>query len=172
MQRTEYNKQCELINVNNQDWTIRYLSNRLWKYPSQDSRGLFMLVRKLYMRLNLRFMRNKLKPFMETRSKFYGTFEKLGQKSAFKGPPVTTLLFLNIEDSTGKSITDHLWFNMTKEFEKLSIKKGDKCSFFARASPYKKGYWGDRWEIIGQAAPPSVDLRLSRPTKIKIESLY
>ena len=114
-------------------------------------------------------MRSKLKHFVETRSRFYGIFERFGQKSAFKGPPITTLLFLDIADSQGKILTDHLWFNMTKEFEKLNLKKGDKCSFFARATVYHKGYRGNRWEIIVESDRPSVDFRLSRPTKIYLE---
>jgi hypothetical protein len=115
-------------------------------------------------------MRTKLKHFVETRSKFYGIFEKFGQKSAFRGPPVTTLLFLDITDSQGQILADHLWFNMTKEFEKLNLKKGDQCSFFAKASVYQKGYRGNRWEIIAESGEPSEDFRLSRPTKIQLEN--
>ena len=114
-------------------------------------------------------MRTKLKHFVDARSKFYGIFEKFGQKSAFKGPPVTTLLFLDITDSQGLTLADHLWFNMTKEFEKLNLKKGDQCSFFAKASVYQKGYRGYRWEIIAESGEPSVDFRLSRPTRIQLD---
>ena len=114
-------------------------------------------------------MRANLKPFVETRSKFYGTFEKFGLKSAFKGPPISTLLFLNITGPSGNILADHLWLNMTKEFEKLKLKKGDKCSFFAKASVYKRGYRGTQWEILLDSNGPSTDFRLSRPTKIKIE---
>jgi len=107
-------------------------------------------------------MRKKLGALgSKERHTFIGTFEKFGFKNAYKGPPLQTVLLLEvIEVSTGKVVTDHLWFTLTKGFEKLSLAKGDKVQFDARVAHYTKGYkrgW-DSW--------PENDYKLSYPTKL------
>ena len=71
-------------------------------------------------------------------------------------------------------ITDHLWFSLGKQFQKLNLKEGDIISFDARVAKYVKGYKGDEryfFEETGRLPPPiSTDYKLERPTKMKIES--
>lgn len=112
-------------------------------------------------------MRNKLKELgTENRKTFTGTFERFGWKSGYKGD-IPTVLLLDIKDCDGNTITDHLWFNKTKGFEKLNLVRGDIVQFNARVSEYIKGYFGYRENVY---KPAEKDYRLTYPTKlIKIE---
>jgi len=103
----------------------------------------------------------------EQRDVFTGQFKKYGIKSNFRGPSTDTLLLTNIRDGQGALVTDHLWFNLTKGFEKLgTLKEGDRVQFEARVKKYKKGYV-NRKIGIDQSA---VDYKLSHPTKmVKIQ---
>lgn len=107
-------------------------------------------------------MRGKLGALgSKERHTFIGTFERFGWKNSFKGPPKQTVLLLNVKEvSTGKVVTDHLWFTMTKGFESLSLVQGDTVRFDARVSYYTKGYKGD-WDSW-----PEDDYKLSYPTKL------
>jgi hypothetical protein len=62
-------------------------------------------------------------------------------------------------------MTDHLWFIVRKTFEALNLEPGDAIEFDAMATPYKKGYRGHRDDP--ELPPPSVDYRLSFPTKVR-----
>ena len=72
-----------------------------------------------------------------------------------------------IDVSSGKMVTDHLWFNLTKGFEALQLLEGDIVGFDARVTRYLKGYRGRREDEL---RPVGVDYRLSFPTKV--EKLY
>jgi len=74
-----------------------------------------------------------------------------------------TVLLVDIRDSNGKLICDHLWFNMTKGFEVLgTMREGDVIQFEARVKEYKKGYVNRRAGIDQSRS----DYKLSHPTKI------
>ena len=107
-------------------------------------------------------MRKKLKDLgAEDRHTFIGTFERFGFKNAFKGPPLQTVLLLDIKEATsGSFVTDHLWFTKTKGFDKLGLKQGDVVQFDARVASYTKGYQGD-WDSWLEK-----DYKLSYPTKL------
>lgn len=108
-------------------------------------------------------MRKELKKMNEERTSFVGVFERFGIKNGFKGPEKTILL-INIKDLNGKNITDHLWFNYTKGFQKLGeLKEGDVIQFDARVKKYEKGYKGYRDDVF---YPPVEDYKLSHPSKI------
>jgi len=99
----------------------------------------------------------------EQRGVFTGVFSKYGIKSNYKGPSTDTLLLVKIRDNQGALVTDHLWFNLTKGFEKLgTLKEGDRVQFEARVKKYKKGYV-NRKIGVDQSA---VDYKLSHPTKM------
>ena len=101
----------------------------------------------------------------EQRYTFVGTFVREGIKPAYKGLPLPTILLQDIKlISTDEIITDHLWFNKTKQFSKLSLHTGDIVQFDARVSVYEKGYKGYREDVF---CPVSKDYKLSYPTKIK-----
>ena len=99
----------------------------------------------------------------EQRGVFTGVFSKYGIKSNYKGPSTDTLLLTNIRDNQSTLITDHLWFNLTKGFEKLgTLRQGDIIQFEARVKKYKKGYVNRQAGIDDS----KVDYKLSHPTKI------
>jgi len=106
-------------------------------------------------------MRKELSKRYYQRDKFYGEFERFGIKTnSYTGKQERTLLFINVRDKSGKLITDHLWFNDTKGFQKANLKEGDLLRFEARIDIYMKGYEKDM-----------IDYKLSRPTNIvKIRS--
>jgi hypothetical protein len=100
-------------------------------------------------------MRTELAKIFKSRTRFTATFEKFGSRIPFRGPRLTTLLFLDVRKS-GELVTDHLWFTMNKQFERLDLQPGDKISFDARVKTYSKGRRGEF----------GYDYKLSNPTKI------
>ncbi|MGE5621287.1 MAG: hypothetical protein ACM3U0_01805 [archaeon] len=111
-------------------------------------------------------MRGRLKDMNGERRTFYGEFVRLGVKSGYKGTEETVLL-KNIYDTSGTFITDHLWFNLTKGFEKLDLKPGDRVQFDARVTSYTKGYKGRYAGILNPSkAKERSDFKLSHPGKI------
>lgn len=110
-------------------------------------------------------MRKKLQSINGKRLKFIGVFERYGTKSKWHGFPETTILIKDIYLSTASKeniVADHVWFSMTKGFEKLgNLTCGDIICFEARTTPYIKGYVNYREGIYERRT----DYRLSRPTK-------
>src|ERR1700730_11601863 len=108
-------------------------------------------------------MRKELKKIDEQRELFRGVFSKYGLKTSYRGPSTNTVLLVQIRDSRGAFICDHLWFNVTKGFEKLgALQQGEFIQFEARVKKYKKGYVNKRAGIDESAS----DYKLSHPTKI------
>ena len=103
----------------------------------------------------------------KARTRFAGTFERYGKKTGWKGREEKTVLLKNIiATDSGESVTDHLWFNLTKGFEALGeLQPGDVIEFEARVTTYKKGYWGYNEERRCEN-PPRTDYKLERPTRI------
>ena len=91
-------------------------------------------------------MRNQLRQLNGVRNTFTGTFVRYGFKSSYRGRPKTTLLLKDIKDKLGNVKSDHLWFNLTKEFDALPIEEGDRLQFDARVTEYIKGYRGWDWK--------------------------
>jgi hypothetical protein len=110
-------------------------------------------------------MRVRLGKMYGERTVFRGTFSRFGLKSAYKGPPLKTVLLINITDSSGRIVCDHLWFNFTKGFAALDLKEGDVVEFHARVKDYWKGYRGRRDDVWDK--PLEKDYKLSFPTKIR-----
>lgn len=109
-------------------------------------------------------MREALAPHHLRRMTFTGTFVRVGTKPGWKGKVQQTLLLRDIKDDAGNVLTDHLWFNMTREFAALELQEGDEVKFDARVRRYWKGYLGHR-EIYDK--PPQVDYKLSHPTQVR-----
>lgn len=110
-------------------------------------------------------MRKKLEEREGYRGTFIGKFSRKGFKNGYRGPEETILL-TEIKDMDGNYITNHLWFNYTKGFQKLGeLKEGDLIQFDARSKMYIKGYKGYRTDIY---CPLREDYKLSHPSKIKI----
>jgi hypothetical protein len=109
-------------------------------------------------------MRKELAKDSGVRKKFRAVFIRVGKKTSFKGYSEETILLKNIVDvETDKIVTDHIWFNFTKGFEKLSLAEGVVLEFEARVKEYKKGYVNSRYKINTS----TTDYKLSHPTKIK-----
>jgi hypothetical protein len=109
-------------------------------------------------------MRAALQKIDTERDSFTGVFSKYGLKSNYKGPSTSTILLVNIRDSNGHIVCDHLWFNLTKGFENTGpLAKGDVLRFEARVKRYRKGYVNQRVNIDHT----TFDYKLSHPTKIK-----
>lgn len=108
-------------------------------------------------------MRKKLEKIEGERQKFKGTFVRFGTKSGWKGKTADTLLLRHVVDENENVITDHLWFNLTKQFESLALKEGDVVEFEARSTGYKKGYVAH----ASYANRREKDYKLSHPTKVR-----
>ena len=108
-------------------------------------------------------MRKELEKIEDVRDTFVGTFVRKGTKNGYKGPLPTLLLTNIIRKSDGKHMTDHLWFNLTKAFQKANLKEGDQVQFNARVKEYEKGYKGYREDVY---VPIEYDYKLSHPTKV------
>lgn len=115
-------------------------------------------------------MRENLKKIGNNeRHTFTGVFARFGEKKAYKGIiPDITVLLLDIKDKDGNLITDHLWFNLTKEFKACKLKENDIVQFDARVAMYEKGYKGHRGWDWDEYPEVSVDYKLSYPTKISV----
>lgn len=109
-------------------------------------------------------MRKELAKELGIRKKFNGVFIRIGKKAGFNGYSEETILLKNIRDAeTNQLVADHIWFNFTKGFEKLSLAEGVTLEFEARIKEYEKGYVNPRYKINNA----TLDYKLSNPTKIK-----
>ena len=109
-------------------------------------------------------MRTELQKIEGQRATFRGEFVRTGKKKStfrLKGrlitKELTTILLRNVTDSSGRTVTDHLWFNQTKEFAALNLTAGDIVQFDARSAPYEKGY----------AEETESDFKLSHPNRVR-----
>lgn len=113
-------------------------------------------------------MRDRLQRIEGQRKEFKAVFVRFGVKTNFKGYAEKTVLLHNVVCTTNRDIAcDHLWFNYTKEFQKLELSEGMVLKFQARVKEYTKGYRGYR-EDDGFEHPVEIDYRLSHPTKIRV----
>ena len=112
-------------------------------------------------------MRKALKQLEGERRRFTGTFCRFGQKNGWKGRTLTTVLLKDIKDARGNIVSDHLWFNLTKEFNNLTLTEGTtRIAFDARVKSYYKGYQGYREDVYDN--PVEMDFKLSHPTKVQV----
>jgi hypothetical protein len=109
--------------------------------------------------------RKDLKKYIGKRLRFTACVEKFGEKPAYRGYPIPTILLKNIKLVDCEEIlTDHLWFTFGKTFGRCNI--GDTVEFDARVSTYEKGYKGYRDDVFDK--PVYRDYRLERPTKLEV----
>jgi hypothetical protein len=108
-------------------------------------------------------MREVLAQRAGIRARYTARFERFGQKTAFRGPPKTTILVKDVKDAQGELVTDHLWLNLTNDFAKLGLRAGDRIAFDARSVEYEKGRKGPLAE-----APTETDYKLSHPSNIEL----
>lgn len=123
-------------------------------------------------------MRTELQKRDGARGEFSATFERYGRAKVkipkygkFRNAPtmeVVTLLFRDVQDSTGKQVTDHLWFRTCKQWAALGLHAGERVKFEARIVPYQKGYAGR--DEFGDEGGRETDFKLSHPTKARLVS--
>lgn len=110
-------------------------------------------------------IRKKLATSEGQRKKFRAVFSRVGKRINYMGYSEETILLKNVVDTeTNKMITDHLWINFTKAFEKLVLAEGVSIEFEARVKKYKKGYVNSRFGIDNS----KTDFKLSHLTKISV----
>ena len=63
----------------------------------------------------------------EERHEFTATFGRTGWKDGYKGS-LRTVLLLDVE-MDGWKVADHLWMNLTKGFEGIPLKRGDRLTY-------------------------------------------
>lgn len=108
-------------------------------------------------------MRTRLMKMDEQRGLFRAVFKKYGLRSGYRGTSAETILLVDVRDSDGNVVCDHLWFNMTKGFEQLgTLRERDMVQFEARVKKYRKGYVNRRAGIDQS----KFDYKLSHPTRI------
>jgi hypothetical protein len=108
-------------------------------------------------------MRKSLAKEEGERKKFRAKFVRIGKKINYKGHSEETILLKNICDaSSGKLLTDHVWFSYTQGFQKVQLKEGCVIEFEARVKKYSKGYVNKKLGFNNE----STDFKLSNPTKI------
>ncbi len=66
---------------------------------------------------------------------------------------------------SGRVVSDHVWFTVTKGFAKLGLQVGDVVTFDARVGPYIKGYEGYREDVYDK--PVEQDYKLVYPTRLR-----
>ena len=109
-------------------------------------------------------MREELKKINGKRLRFTAVVERFGQKSAFRGNPIPTVLLKEVRIvGTDDIVTDHLWFTKGKSWDDTFV--GGVVEFDARVGVYEKGYKGYRDDVDN---PVHSDYRLERPTKVTV----
>lgn len=103
-----------------------------------------------------------------SRFTFRGQFARYGYKRAVdrRGnehyAPTLLLTDLQVKNAAGQfvAVADHLWFNLTKGFQRLGLlQENDLVQLDGRVNDYYKGYF---------TGPKQRDLKLSYPSKIKL----
>ena len=114
-------------------------------------------------------MRERLAAIAGVRSRFRGRFERWGSASVrfrINGrrciKEVKTLVLVNVTDTKGNELTDHLWFKCGKQFEDLELSPGDQVEFAATVEKYFKRR---RDELDGETYFEG-DFCLKRPAKM------
>jgi hypothetical protein len=123
-------------------------------------------------------MRTELQKRNGQRGEFTAVFDRYG-RATVKIPKlygrrfpsekeVTTLLFKDVRDSTGKIVADHLWFKACKQWNRLGLRSGDKVKFEARVGSYEKGYVGR----FADESERETDYKLAFPTKARLVEAF
>ena len=112
-------------------------------------------------------MRKQLREFNGERMRFTAIVKRFGEKSAFRGPPLATILLTNVcIVESGQQVTDHLWFTKGKSWDACT--EGCTVEFDARVTTYIKGYKGRRDDVFD--APVEMDYKLERPTRVVVDA--
>jgi hypothetical protein len=110
-------------------------------------------------------MRTGLKKELGKRKKFRALVAAFGKKVNYLGYSDPTILLKNIQDvEADRIVAEHLWFALSRTFEKVGILEGMTIEFEARVKEYSKGYVNRRHGINNKKQ----DYKLSHPTNVRI----
>jgi hypothetical protein len=112
-------------------------------------------------------MRDKLAALEGVRGKFRAKFQRLGSKPSFRGPPKITVLLVNVCDSSGAELCDHVWLTQGEQLKRLALQPGEIIEMVATVKRYRKGYRG-RHEWDEDLPAPGVDFKLANPAKLRV----
>jgi hypothetical protein len=109
-------------------------------------------------------IRELLRPMLGLRNQFearVGDFED--KYNRFSEKRERWMVFLDLKSSTGRPLSDHVWFRNCQAWEKAGLKKGDHVRFTATVVKYKKRKRVDWME----EAVILEDYKLAYPTNVK-----
>lgn len=114
----------------------------------------------IYTKTERMLMRKELKKMNNLRRVFTATVERFGRRNVnrLNKEVIWTIVLKNITDKNGKLITDHVWFNLSKEFDRLNLREGDRIEFSARVVEYYKRNY---------QAKPEKDFKLEKLVGVK-----
>ena len=112
-------------------------------------------------------MRKALKNHQGRRATYTATFRRYGSFQPYKGPPVRTLLLVDIRNARDQVVADHLWFKDCLAWRRCgNLEPGQLLSFTAQVKEYRKGYRGRREEE--DLPEPTTDLKLAWPMDVRL----
>ncbi len=82
-------------------------------------------------------MREELRQREGVRGEFTAAFCRYGWRRGYHN--VKTALFIDVRDSRGRPVTDHLWFTVGTQVAELDLKPYERVRFVARVEAYRKG---------------------------------
>lgn len=110
--------------------------------------------------------REILKSYKEQRIRIRAKVLRFGKKPAFRGPPVDTILLIDVIKVDDNSfLTDHIWFTKGKWCDGIQV--ADQIELDARVKTYTKGYFGYK-EDVAWEKPAVNDYKFSNPSKVVI----
>lgn len=117
-------------------------------------------------------MREKLADLKNTRKTYTAFFERYGVRKLFGKFEALTLLFSDIKNSDNELMSQHIWLNSNKSFEKINFVRGDIVQFEARVIEYEKGYRRYKGNDPKLKQYVIKDFKLAYPSKVKVLKKY
>lgn len=111
-------------------------------------------------------MREKLKEAEDRKTRFIGRISRSGKRRDGNNI-IETILMLDITNSKGQYVADHMWFEKRAGFDRVKgLEDGDVVQFYATSTIYLKGYLGRRRNVYDSNL--KLDYRLTNLENIKI----
>ena len=87
-------------------------------------------------------MRYLLTDMLGKRGRYKGKFVRTGIRPV-NGGYIQTVLLIDVQDTEGRLVASHVWFDALRCFRKINLMYGDMIAFSARVEPYSKGNYED-----------------------------
>lgn len=95
------------------------------------------------------------------------TYARMGTRQARNSDYPTVLVREVREAESGALLTDHLWFNGGRIWQRAALVPGHVVRFAARVIEYRTGYWGPN-RLRQLESPPRRDFKLTPPTQVEV----